>query len=702
MAAPNTTIKRLVICCDGTWMDSDDGIRKPTLIPYRPTASVQIPSNVTRISRALRKHGLDGVPQIIFYHSGVGTSSTKVDMVTGGLLGVGISENIREVYSFIAANYTPGDEIVLIGFSRGAFTVRCVASMISVIGLLTREGMENFYPIFKDYQNFKNDKYYDFFPDIPFSDKPKGPDAARLYRQRLEKNGFTRHYDPDGSKIKTHAVAVWDTVGALGIPNISLLAKFGLPHCTIEYKFFDTNLSGNIRHAFQALALDERRAPFKAAVWEREDRHRTTVDLRQVWFPGAHSNVGGGYDDQEIANISLAWMMDQLASINVSFQDEYIDKIFIQNVRYYEDHPKQQSKLGSLRYRERQWARDDIYEKHKPVRPWGLGKIWDSKTSLWTLAGTGLRTPGLNMRADPETGTPTRIPMQDTNERIHSCVRIRLDLDGLGLDDKGLYKPHALDKKWRPRQVALDVRDPIPWDATWGPGAPRPEGSGPNQVRWVWEYIGPEDEAPVERYMVEETLGPYERKLLLLNKGRKYYKRFRRRRRRSRRTDDLYDHSQFTIDGDQSDEKFRRRHSTVPSSGLRSSTIRSDVRSSQVQSDGRGDLDRDRRRYSLPVVVNLGSEDDLIETRARNVRPRPRERRGTSAEKTRPRRVVASESEESLMDEREVRRVLLLRERAANFPVGPPPSPPPAPRYRDVPPGFPEAYLTQRGTKSGV
>ncbi len=119
-------------------------------------------------------------------------------------------------------------------------------------------------------------------------------------------DGFTRVYDPDGKKIKVEAVAVWDTVGSLGIPNISLFAKLGLPHSTIEYKFFDTNLSGIINHAFQALALDERRSPFKAAVWERTDRHQTTVDLRQCWFPGAHSNVGGGYDDQEIANITLA------------------------------------------------------------------------------------------------------------------------------------------------------------------------------------------------------------------------------------------------------------------------------------------------------------------------------------------------------------------------------------------------------------
>jgi uncharacterized protein (DUF2235 family) len=80
-----------------------------------------------------------------------------------------------------------------------------------------------------------------------------------------------------------------------------------LPHSTKEYKFYDTDLSATIKHGFQALALDEHRRPFIPAVWERNNIDKTTTDLRQVWFPGSHSNVGGGYDDQEIANITLAW-----------------------------------------------------------------------------------------------------------------------------------------------------------------------------------------------------------------------------------------------------------------------------------------------------------------------------------------------------------------------------------------------------------
>lgn len=100
-------------------------------------------------------------------------------------------------------------------------------------------------------------------------------------------------------------------------------------------------------------------------------------------------------------------------------------------------------------------------------------------------------------------------------------MRIRLELEGLGLDDVGLYKCPALLKKgpWVLRQVRIDAPDPIPWNATWGPGAP-PAPNPPEALRWVWEYDGPEDTAPKVRTMVEENLGPYQRKLLLLNEGK--------------------------------------------------------------------------------------------------------------------------------------------------------------------------------------
>jgi hypothetical protein len=81
-----------------------------------------------------------------------------------------------------------------------------------------------------------------------------------------------------------------------------------LVHADIHstYKWYDTNLSDRIEHAFQALALDEHRPPFNPAVWERLPNDKETTDLRQVWFPGNHANCGGGWDDQGMANVTLA------------------------------------------------------------------------------------------------------------------------------------------------------------------------------------------------------------------------------------------------------------------------------------------------------------------------------------------------------------------------------------------------------------
>lgn len=137
---------------------------------------------------------------------------------------------MRETYSFLCSNYMDGDEIILVGFSRGAFTVRSVAGMIGNLGLLTREGVEFFYPIFKDMQHWMDYDYEDPFPNIPFPDKPKGEDAADIYRARLEQLGYTRvrRSEGQGDIITIKAVGVWDTVGSLGIPRVLWLEKLGI------------------------------------------------------------------------------------------------------------------------------------------------------------------------------------------------------------------------------------------------------------------------------------------------------------------------------------------------------------------------------------------------------------------------------------------------------------------------------------------
>ena len=140
----------------------------------------------------------------------------------------GPTQRVREAYSYLCANYMDGDEIFLVGYSRGAFTARSVAGIVSNLGLLTREGVEYFYNIFTDMQHWEDDDYTDEFPNIPFPDKPKGSGAADVYRARLEKMGFTRVNNADGKLIKVKAVCVWDTVGSLGIPNVAWLDKIGI------------------------------------------------------------------------------------------------------------------------------------------------------------------------------------------------------------------------------------------------------------------------------------------------------------------------------------------------------------------------------------------------------------------------------------------------------------------------------------------
>jgi hypothetical protein len=111
-------------------------------------------------------------------------------------------------------------------------------------------------------------------------------------------------------------------------------------------------------------------------------------------------------------HLTVYRMMDQLASIGVAFQDEFIEHIFQQNVEYYNNLPK--PKGPCARKADKQWATKEIYDKHKPVRPWGLGKIYESETGIWRLAGSIRRTPGLNKRSNPDNGLLTDVPMENT------------------------------------------------------------------------------------------------------------------------------------------------------------------------------------------------------------------------------------------------------------------------------------------------
>ncbi|KAM0278077.1 hypothetical protein ACHAQH_005368 [Verticillium albo-atrum] len=206
------------------------------------------------------------------------------------------------------------------------------------------------------------------------------------------------------------------------------------------YHFWDTNLSDRVEHAFQALALDETRFSFQPAVWERLERNRGSTDLRQVWFAGGHNNVGGGEPDQAMADITLAWMMDQLASINVEFDEKCLERVASKSMAFYATHD---------RTSKHPWAKAPVYHDGSRIRPWALGTIYRAHGLIWRLAGRSHRSPGLNHQTNPRTGRPDAAWLQDTNERVHASVRVRLACGGMDVDGKTAWACPALGGRWK-------------------------------------------------------------------------------------------------------------------------------------------------------------------------------------------------------------------------------------------------------------
>jgi Uncharacterized alpha/beta hydrolase domain (DUF2235) len=190
----------------------------------------------------------------------------------------------------------------------------------------------------------------------------------------------------------------------------------GIGRAFKEYSFYDTSLHPCIENAFQALALDEERAPFAPALWEKPRASRT--NLKQVWFPGVHSNVGGGYDDADLANITLAWMMSRMEEF-LDFRQDYLMHMYQQNRKYYRS-------------------------TGQKSRWWSFGEIYNSMMGIYPLAGRRTRTPGNYFRSDPNTGRPTSKRLKNTNEYIHASVRSRVGMGGPGIQDRGRYDCQAL------------------------------------------------------------------------------------------------------------------------------------------------------------------------------------------------------------------------------------------------------------------
>ncbi|MBN2332983.1 MAG: DUF2235 domain-containing protein [Deltaproteobacteria bacterium] len=268
--------KRIVICADGTWNRPEKDL------------SNDFPTNVLRLARAVSPVADDGKPQQVFYDWGIGS---YYDPVIGGATGRGLNKNIMDDYRYIVQNYAPGDEIFLFGFSRGAYTVRSLCGLIYNCGILKRPDARLIEVAFAHYKN-----------------------PGKAYAPRGEKSIAFREAHAHPSRQVTFA-GVWDTVGALGIPFsfLGLLDK--------KDEFYDTKIGPNIEIARHALAIDELRSDFEPTVW----LPRPGLDLKQVWFAGVHSNIGGSYaPDKEtgglLSDIPLGWMMAEAKQAGLTLE----------------------------------------------------------------------------------------------------------------------------------------------------------------------------------------------------------------------------------------------------------------------------------------------------------------------------------------------------------------------------------------------
>lgn len=264
-------MKRLVLCCDGTWNRADQA-----------SNGHPCPTNVVKLAYRVAKRDGD-VPQILFYDQGVGTGNV-LDRWSGGAFGEGLDDNIFDAYRFLIANYEEGDEIFLFGFSRGAFTARSIAGMIRKCGVVKRTSIDQYVPAMALYRD----------PRVHPNDSP-----AKEFRQQ--------HSCCGDSPVAIRFIGVWDTVGALGIP---LRGLRWLTRRSVV--FHDTELSGIVQTACHALAIDEHRAPFEPTLWLEKAKPNQTVE--QVWFPGVHSDVGGGYPETALSDITLQWMLDKASA----------------------------------------------------------------------------------------------------------------------------------------------------------------------------------------------------------------------------------------------------------------------------------------------------------------------------------------------------------------------------------------------------
>ena len=335
--------KTLVLCFDGTWN------------------TLKSHTNVSRIYSEIADTSTGCRTQRKFYDEGVGTH--WYDRFRGGALGFGLDRNIRLGYAWLASVFESeigtkppsekdsatdaeppstsrkpnGDlneapkhssgvdflacsDIYILGFSRGAFTARSLGGMVNYLGiprvdtgLLKPDTPLSEHPTIKRAWDLYDARPSKADCDLVDSGKANGSLKARISDHR----DAVKAFHAEGQfPVRIHFMGVWDTVGALGIPQL----VDWLPRPSSKYLFHDTTLGECIRNAFHGMAIDEHRSAYKTTLWTAPKP--TTENVEQRWFPGAHADVGGGYPDDLLHALPLNWLASKAASCGLEFVND--------------------------------------------------------------------------------------------------------------------------------------------------------------------------------------------------------------------------------------------------------------------------------------------------------------------------------------------------------------------------------------------
>jgi uncharacterized protein (DUF2235 family) len=297
------------------------------------SAAKSAKTNVWRLYQALK---LSDGRQVAVFGDGVGTSSVKILRVLGLALGIGVKRNVLNLYKFLCRNYGDDDRIWAFGFSRGAYTIRVLVGLIYQEGLVTYETeAELERNVIAAYRAFRKEAFATRIPWVR---------AGRLLRDALISlwNRMTGAKPYEQVRMETHAagrdrvqvhfMGVWDTVAAYGLPIDELTQA--VDKWVWPMSFRETSLLPSVGHARQALSLDDERRTFFPIPWDekaeaklREENNRIQPDrLRQIWFAGAHADVGGGYPDDGLSYVPLCWMIDEAKQKGLEFETAVVEE----------------------------------------------------------------------------------------------------------------------------------------------------------------------------------------------------------------------------------------------------------------------------------------------------------------------------------------------------------------------------------------